>query len=85
MVLSLNGKRNTKKINLNMLAVDPSYRGKGVVALLYSALAGSFLGIIISVWHWLQWKKITVKPWLSITSLVPAGIKNTATTDWQYK
>lgn len=35
-------KRNTKKINLNMLAVDPSYRGKGVVALLYSALAGSF-------------------------------------------
>ncbi len=35
-------KRNTKKIYLNMLAVDPSYRGKGVVALLYSALAGSF-------------------------------------------
>ncbi len=35
-------KRNTEIVNVIMLAVDPAYRGKGVVALLYSALAGSF-------------------------------------------
>jgi ribosomal protein S18 acetylase RimI-like enzyme len=44
-------KRNTEIANVIMLAVDPSYRGKGVVALLYSALAGSFFKLN---YQWLE-------------------------------
>lgn len=36
------GKKHTKRIIVNLLAVHSAYRGKGVVALLYSALAESF-------------------------------------------
>jgi ribosomal protein S18 acetylase RimI-like enzyme len=35
-------KRRTKRIIVNLLAVHPAYRGRGIVAMLYSALAESF-------------------------------------------
>jgi ribosomal protein S18 acetylase RimI-like enzyme len=36
------GKKQAKRIIVNLLAVHPTYRGRGIVAMLYSSLAESF-------------------------------------------